>query len=66
MDFHDQMFDLEIGFNLAALTESTYLNYSTKIIPKSFLGKIMKPLIRLGTRKKIQKELQSLKLILGN
>jgi len=64
MNYTDRAFDVAVDFWLAAADGGTTLRHATAITPKTFVGRLMSPLIGGMTRRQMQKDLQMLKGLL--
>ena len=62
--FDDKMFQVVIDFNLAPTSAGAKMTHIITITPKTFIGKLMSPLIRLGVPKQTKDAMQALKAIL--
>ena len=49
--YFDSQFDVSVDLRISAAPEGTLTTHIIEITPKSFIGKLMKPLIRLGLKK---------------
>ena len=64
MRFDDDRFEVEVGFLLSASNSGTLVGHTVTITPKSLLGRLMSPLIRIGNRKQVVSNLARAKEIL--
>ena len=64
MRFEGRMFDVQVSFGFRATGSSTVMRHEMSIEPKSFMARLMSPLIRSQTRKQLVKDTEKLKQIL--
>jgi ribosome-associated toxin RatA of RatAB toxin-antitoxin module len=64
MSYTDRMFDVLVDFWFAPENGSTAVRHATEINPKSLVGKLMSPFIRVGIRRQMAKDTQTLKRLL--
>jgi len=64
MRFADDTFEVGIEFHLNASDSGTLVGHVVTITPKSLLGRLMAPVIRLGNRKQVVNNLARAKEIL--
>ena len=64
MRFTDNQFEIAVSFLLSASGSGTLVEHTVAITPKSLLGRLMAPVIRLGNRKQVVNNLARAKEIL--
>jgi len=64
MKYTDRMFDISIGFDVAATSTGAHVTERVAIEPKGIVGKLMSPLIGLATRRQTGKDMETLKHLL--
>jgi len=64
MNFSDPMMDISVVFELSPASGGTEVKHFIEIEPKTFLVKLMTPIIRAATKKGLQNDLQRLKALL--
>jgi hypothetical protein len=62
--YFDSMFDVSVDLRIAPNSEGALTTHIIEITPKSFLGKLMSPLIRLGLGKQTREAAANLKKLL--
>jgi hypothetical protein len=62
--YFDRMFDVSVDLGVAPSAEGALTTHVIEITPKTFLGKLMSPLIRLGVRKQTREAAANLKKLL--
>ena len=60
LSFSDRMFEIEIGFCFDALPGGTRIEHSMRVEPRSFLTKLMAPILRRVMKKQTAKQAQAL------
>jgi len=65
MSFVDKMLDIVVGFSLAPTSAGTRIRHSIAITPKSFLAKLMTPVIRGATRRQTTESVARIKRLLS-
>ncbi len=65
VQYDDKMFQVLIDFNISRTSDGARLTHIITITPKTFFGKIMSPLIRLGVPKQTKDAMHALKAILA-
>ena len=63
MRYTDPMFDVLVDFWLAGENGGTALRHATEITPKTFMGRIMGPLIGLAMRRQMRKDTRTLRAL---
>ena len=64
--FDDKMFQVVIDFNILRTSVGAKMTHVITITPKTFIGKLMSPLIRLGVPKQTKDAMHALKAILDS
>lgn len=64
--FDDRMFRVVIDFNISPTSAGAKMTHVIAITPKTFAGKLMTPLIRLGVPKQTKDAMHALKAILDS
>lgn len=64
MRFTDHKFEVGVEFHVSALGSGALVGHTTTITPKSFIGRLMTPLIQLGNRKQVAGNLARAKELL--
>ena len=59
--FHDSMFEVSVDLRVAAASDGTLFMHIVEITPKTWFGKVMGPLIRLGLGKQTRETAANLK-----
>ena len=62
--FNAKMFQVVIDFNIAPTSAGAQMTHVITITPKTFMAKLMSPLIRLGVPKQTKDAMHALKAIL--
>jgi carbon monoxide dehydrogenase subunit G len=62
--YFDRMFDVSVDLRVAAAPEGTLTTHIIEITPKSFVAKLMSPLIRFGLGKQTREAAANLKTLL--
>ncbi len=62
--YHDSMFDVFVDLRVSTKAADTLTTHIVEIIPKTFTGKLMTPLIRFGLRKQTLQAAKNLKRLL--
>jgi hypothetical protein len=62
--YHDRMFDVSVDLRVAAAPEGTVTTHIIEITPKTWMGTLMWPLIRLGLGKQTRDATANLKKLL--
>ena len=60
LGFSDRMFEIEIGFRFEAIPGGTRIEHTVQVEPRSFLTKLMSPLLRRALKKQTAKQAQAL------
>ena len=60
LGFSDRMFEIEIGFRFDAIPGGTRIEHTLQVEPRSFLTKLMAPLLRRVMKKQTAKQAQAL------
>ncbi len=63
--FHDRMTEVVVAFTLAAAGTGTRATYRLQILPRSFVLKLMQPLIRRAVAKRTDGDAEKLKQLLA-
>jgi len=64
--FDDKMFQVVIDFNISPTSAGAKMTHVITITPKTFVGKLMTPLIRLGVPKQTKDAMHALRAILDS
>jgi uncharacterized protein YndB with AHSA1/START domain len=64
--YGDKVFDVVIDFRVAASSAGTRLTHAISITPKSFLGKLVSPLVRRGVPKQTITAMEKLRSLLAS
>ncbi len=62
--YFDKMFDVSVDLRVAAAPEGVLMTHIIEITPKTFMGKLMSPVIRLGVGKQTRTAAANLKNLL--
>jgi hypothetical protein len=62
--YFDTMFDVSVDLRVSPAAEGALTTHVIEITPKTFLGKLMSPLIRLGIGKQTREAAANLKKLL--
>ena len=62
--YYDKMMDVVVDFTVAPLPQGSRLTHVITITPKTFLAKLISPLIRLSLPRQTQDAMASLKVLL--
>jgi hypothetical protein len=62
--YYDRAFEVSVDLRVAAAPQGVLTTHIIEITPKTFLGKLMGPLIRLGLRKQTRDAAANLKKLL--
>jgi hypothetical protein len=62
--YFDPMFDVSVDLRVSPAPEGALTTHLIEIAPKTFLGKLMSPLIRMGVRKQTRTAAANLKALL--
>ena len=62
--YHDSMFEVFVDLRISPKSADTLTTHIVEIIPKTFIGKLMSPLIRMGLRKQTLEAAKNLKRLL--
>ncbi len=62
--YNDSMFDVSVDLRVSAKAGETLTTHTVEITPKTFAGKLMSPLIRLGLKKQTRDAAKNLKKLL--
>ncbi len=62
--YFDTMFEVSVDLHVAASPSGTKTTHAVGITPKTVIGKLMGPLIRMGLRKQTREAAKNLKLLL--
>ena len=62
--YQDSMFEVFVDLRVSAKEADTLTTHIVEIIPKTFTGKLMAPLIRIGLRKQTREAAKNLKQLL--
>ena len=62
--YFDNMFDVSVDLRVASSAEGALTTHVVEITPKTFFGKLLTPLIRLGLRKQTRDAAANLKKLL--
>jgi hypothetical protein len=62
--YHDSMFEVSVDLRVAAAPEGTLTTHLIEITPRTWLGKLMSPLIRLGLGRQTRQAAGNLKKLL--
>jgi uncharacterized protein YndB with AHSA1/START domain len=62
--YHDSMFEVSVDMRVAAAPEGALTTHSIEITPKTFLCRLLSPLIRLGIGKQTRTAAANLKALL--
>jgi hypothetical protein len=62
--YFDNLFDVSVDLRVAAASDGTLTTHIIEITPKSFMAKLMSPLIRLGLGKQTREAAANLKKLL--
>jgi uncharacterized protein YndB with AHSA1/START domain len=62
--YFDKMFDVSVDLRVAAAPGGALTTHIIEITPKTFLGRLMQPLIRLGLHKQTREAATNLKQLL--
>jgi hypothetical protein len=62
--YFDSVFEVAVDLRVAAAPEGALTTHIIEITPKSFMGKIMSPLIRLGLKKQTREAAANLRKLL--
>ena len=62
--YNDSMFDVSVDLRVSAKAGETLTTHLVEITPKTFAGKLMSPLIRLGLKKQTRDAAKNLKKLL--
>jgi len=65
LGFSDRMFEIEIGFRFDAIPGGTRIEHTLQVEPRSFLVKLMSPLLRRVMKKQTAKQAAALAAALG-
>jgi hypothetical protein len=60
LGFSDRMFEIEIGFRFDAIPGGTRIEHTLEVEPRSFLTKLMSPLLRRVMKKQTAKQAAAL------
>lgn len=66
MTFHDRHFEVAVRFRFEPSGAGTQIQHVVEITPKSFVARLMSPLIRGATQKQIAKDTAKLVEVLGS
>jgi uncharacterized protein YndB with AHSA1/START domain len=64
--FGDRMFEIEVGFRFDAIPGGTRIEHSMQVEPRSFLTRLMSPLLRRVMKKQTAKQARALAAALAN
>jgi hypothetical protein len=62
--YFDRSFEVSVDLRIAAAAEGVLMTHIIEITPKTFMGKLMSPLIRLGLGKQTREAAANLKKLL--
>lgn len=62
--YFDKMFDVSVDLHVLGTSDGAITRHIIEITPKTFLGRMMTPLIRLGLRKQTREAARNLKQLL--
>jgi uncharacterized protein YndB with AHSA1/START domain len=62
--YHDKLLDVAVGFRLSDAGGATHVEHWVEITPKSFMMKLMQPMIRAATKKQMERDTTTLKQLL--
>jgi carbon monoxide dehydrogenase subunit G len=65
LEFGDRMFQIEVGFRFDAIPGGTRIEHTLKIEPRSFVTKLMSPLLRGVMRQQASRQARALAQALG-
>ena len=65
LEFGDRMFQIEVGFRFDAIPGGTRIEHTLEVEPRSWLTRLMTPLLRPAMRKQTAKQAAALKQALG-
>ena len=60
LSFSDRMFQIEIGFRFGAIPGGTRIEHTLELEPRSFLTRLMSPILRRVMKKQMVKQAQAL------
>jgi hypothetical protein len=62
--YFDKMFEVSVDLRVAGSSEGVEMTHLIEIAPKTFMGRLMSPLIRLGLTKQTREAAENLKKLL--
>ena len=62
--YFDSMFDVSVDLHVTPCSDGAITTHAIEITPKSFMGRLMGPLIRMGLRKQTRDAAKNLKALI--